>query len=53
MNLSFILIFDADGAPELDNGWIIQHHPPPDKWIKKKGKEKKNKNKIKIKIRLQ
>ena len=28
MNLSFTLIFDADGAPELDNGWIIQQVRP-------------------------
>jgi hypothetical protein len=41
MNLSFILIIDADVAPELDNGWIIQHHPPPDKWIKKREGKKK------------
>ena len=41
MNLSFTMIFDADGAPELDNGWIIQHHPPPEKWIKKREGKKK------------
>ena len=44
--MSFTLIFDADGAPELDNGWIIQHHPPPDKGRKKIKKKIKIKGKV-------
>ena len=31
LDLSSILNFDLGNIPELGNGWIIQHHPPPDK----------------------